>query len=85
MPNAGSHNIYHFLIYMLSNLKRLSGDVPDIIYIHIGAKFVEDILRAIYPKTTILDSEKRHSSMSPNNLKAYYGDMLADKIVNLLK
>ena len=63
MPNAGSHNIYHFLIYMLSNLKRLSGDVPDIIYIHIGAKFVEDILRAIYPKTTILDSEKRHTSI----------------------
>jgi len=63
MPNAGSHNIYHFMIYMLSNLKRLSGDVPDIIYVNIGAKFVEDVLRAIYPNTSILDSEKRHGSL----------------------
>ena len=62
IPDCGYHNIYHFLVYMLANLRHLS-DTPDTIYIDtkqsvLKHNFIIDSLSAIYPKSSLINSIK---------------------------
>ena len=54
LPDKGSHNIYHFLIYMIPELFYIDF-IPEKIYIN--CKKYSDILSILYPNTIIIDSE----------------------------
>ena len=63
VPDRGSHNVYHFFIYMLTNLRFIEY-TPDIIYIDTKKYFFKEkenfiilILKLLYPNVIIIDSE----------------------------
>jgi capsular polysaccharide biosynthesis protein len=56
IPDCGSQNIYHFLCYMIANLRFLT-EIPTIIYINTQTKYVSIILKAIYPQVLLIDAK----------------------------
>ena len=55
--DRGSYNIYHFLIYMIANLKNIDF-IPDSIYIDYNSNHVIEILHTLYPYASIFNSTK---------------------------
>jgi len=59
IPNAGSHNIYHFLIYMISTLEKVSIPINNIYidmsnsYFEKNHNFVIEILSILYPQSKV--------------------------------
>ena len=67
IPERGVRNVYHFLIYMLSNLRHIDF-IPDAIYIDFKCEhfnnnhdYVTEILSTLYPNASIMDT-KRHNT-----------------------
>jgi len=61
IPNRGCHNVYHFLVYMVSNLRHVDF-VPENIYIDLSNEyfsknhnFVTEILEIIYPNVNVIN------------------------------
>lgn len=65
IPDRGIKNVYHFLIYMLSNLRHIHF-VPEVICIDMYEKYfsknhdyVTEILKTLYPNCEIIDTQKK--------------------------
>lgn len=61
IPDRASQNIYHFILYMLANLRYLDYE-PDTIYIDLKKNmlrhnYVIEVLNTIYPKATLIDTK----------------------------
>jgi len=66
IPERGIINVYHFLIYMLSNLRHIDF-IPDKIYIDLrkdqfrnSFDYPTEILTTLYPNSTIIDVPNHH-------------------------
>ena len=64
LPNRGVHNIYHFLIYMIYNLRHINF-IPDNIYLDLSNEyfltnhnFAIEILLLLYPKSKIINTKE---------------------------
>jgi hypothetical protein len=64
LQNRGVYNIYHFLIYMISNLRNINF-IPDNIYLDLSNEyflknhnFAIEILSLLYPKSKIISSKE---------------------------
>jgi hypothetical protein len=56
IPDRRGENIYHFFLYMLANLRHLTG-VPDTIYVNLVPSYIGTILQALYPQATLIDAK----------------------------
>ena len=61
IPDRGAENIYHFIVYMLANLRHIDY-VPDIIYIDLKKNmlrhnYIIEVLTAIYPNARLVDTK----------------------------
>jgi len=67
LPNKGVHNIYYFLVYMVSNLRHINF-IPDNIYLDLSNEyflknhnFAVEILLLLYPKSNIINEKICHN------------------------
>ena len=56
IPDRAADNIYHFFLYMLANLRHLTG-VPDTIYVNLVPTYISTILKALYPQATLINAK----------------------------
>jgi capsular polysaccharide biosynthesis protein len=83
IPDSGCHNIYHFLIYMVSTLKDITY-LPETIYIDMSNvyfqknhNFVVEILSTLYPNSKIYNSKNYPDNtqvIPKHTLKDFHND-----------
>jgi hypothetical protein len=64
IPDRRGENIYHFFLYMIANLRHLTG-IPDTIYANLVPSYIEIILQALYPQATLIDTKVCPEGVEP--------------------
>ena len=80
IPERGVINVYHFLIYMLSNLRHIDF-IPDAIYIDFKGEhfnnnhdYVTEILSTLYPNASIMDTKQHNTPTDCISLPQHNSD-----------